>query len=268
MRSCAPSASRPAASSDLNFHLLHTGLAPDHKADIDRIATEYGARLHYYDLNAIDVFKTLGEKGRFHKRLTHVIYARLLLDEILPPEVARVIYMDCDMYVRAPIEGLYDMDLEGFPIAAARDPYSFHIIGGRDLRANLDLFNLYEPYFNSGLIVIDRAAWTASGLMGKFEKMVADGTMDRLYYDQDVLNIVFCNNWKRLDALWNVLNPRGPHETFDPKLLHYTGPRKPWHLVSVVAFARAYRHVMTNELFYRYFWFRMRRRLRRWIGIK
>ena len=37
------------------------------------------------------------------------------------------------MYVRAPIEELAEMDLQGNPIAAVQDPYSFHIIGGRDI---------------------------------------------------------------------------------------------------------------------------------------
>ena len=253
---------------DLNFHLLHTGLDPQHKADIDRICTEYGAQVHHYDLSENTLFKTLGEKGRYIERLTHIIYARLMLNEILPQEVGRVIYMDCDMYVRAPIEELFDMDLEGHPIAAVRDPYSHLITGGRDLRGNLDLFDLADPYFNSGLIVIDRKKWAAAGVLEKFEGMIADGTMNRLYYDQDVLNIIFRGRWKPLDMLWNVLNPRDAHEALDPKLLHYTGKRRPWNLVSGVAFARIYRHVMTNELFYRYLRFRIKRRLRRWIGQK
>jgi lipopolysaccharide biosynthesis glycosyltransferase len=253
---------------DLNFHLLHNGLDPRHSADLDRIAEEFGAHLHFYDLNEVELFKSLGEKGRYHKRLTYIIYARLMLHEILPAEVGRVIYMDCDMYVRAPIEELFEMDLEGHAIAAVRDPFYFHIVGGRDLRAKRDLFDLSDSYFNSGLIVIDRDKWAEAGVLQRFEALIADGTIDRLYYDQDILNLIFCRNWKRLDTLWNVVKPRGLHEPLDPKLLHYTGPRKPWHLVSAVAFAREYRHVMTNELFYRYMRFRMKRRLGRLIGLK
>ena len=253
---------------DLNFHLLHTGLDPEHKADIDRITAEFGAHVHHYDLSQNALFKTLGEKGRYIARLTHIIYARLMFDEILPPEVRRVIYMDCDMYVRAPIEELFEMDLEGLPIAAVRDPHAHLILGGRDMKGNHDLLDLADPYFNSGLIVIDREKWAEAGVLDIFQRMIADGTMNRLYYDQDVLNIIFRGRWKRLDMAWNIINPRDAHEALDPKLLHYTGPRKPWNLVSGVAFARIYRHVMTNELFYRYLRFRIKRRLRRWIGQK
>ncbi len=254
--------------SDINFHLFHSGLSETHRRDLDAIETEYGAHLHDYDLGRIDVYRTAGAKGRYLERLTSVIYARLMLHEILPAEITRVIYMDCDMYVRAPIEELSEMDLEGKPIAAVREPWSHLIVGGRDLKNNLDLFDLADLYFNSGLLVIDREKWAAAGVVARFQAMIEDGTMDRLYYDQDVLNLIFKHNWLRLPQLWNTINPRGPHEAFDPKLLHYTGPRKPWNLISGVAFARVYRHVMTNDLFYRFFWFRMRRRLKRWVGLK
>ena len=253
---------------DLVFHLCHTGLTTDHSADLDRIPEEFGATLDYQDVRDNETFQRIGLKGRYHPRLTYIIYARLLIEHILPPEVERATYLDCDMYVRAPIEQVAEMDLEGFPIAAVRDPHSFHIIGGQDLRQNQDLFHLADPYFNSGFMVIDMEKWKQADVSGRLETMIEDGTMDRLYYDQDVLNLIFKHNWLKLPQLWNTLTPRHPHEAFDPPNLHFTGPRKPWHLVSGVAFARTYRHVMTNDIFYRFFWFRTRRRLKRWIGLK
>lgn len=253
---------------DLNFHLCHPGLTEAHIADLDRIAEEYPVKLHYYDVREIEVFNRAGTKGRTVAKFTPIVYARLMIDHILPPDVERVVYLDCDMYVRAPIEDIVETDLNGFPIAAVRDPHSSFITGGRDLRQNWDLFDPADPYFNSGFMVIDMAEWKKADVLGRFEQMIADGTMERLYFDQDVLNLVFKDNWLRLSQMWNVLTPRTAHETFDPFLLHYTGPRRPWNLVSMVAFGRVYRHVMTNDLFYRFFWFRMRRRLKRWIGLK
>ncbi|MBU1174797.1 MAG: glycosyltransferase family 8 protein [Alphaproteobacteria bacterium] len=265
MRSiCIASKRRP----DLNFHLCHPGLAAGHIADLGRIGEEYGASVHYYDLRENEVFRRVGLKARYSDRLTHVIYARLMVDHILPGEVKRVIYLDCDMYVRHPIEEMAELDLKGHPIAAVRDPHSHIITAGRDLRQNLDLFDPADPYFNSGFLVIDMAEWRKADVLGRLESMIEDGTMDRLYYDQDVLNLIFKHNWLRLPQMWNLLMPRTPHEAFDPALLHYTGARRPWNLVSMVAFGRVYRHVMTNELFYRFFWFRMRRRIKRWFHLK
>ncbi len=254
--------------SDLEFHLCHTGLSTEHRADLDRIVGEFGCRQHYYDLREIEEFNRVGTKGRYWKRLTHIIYARLMFDRFLPADIDRLVYLDCDMFVRHPIEEIAEMDLEGHPIAAVRDPHSFLVVGGRDMRQKQDLFHLADPYFNSGLLVVDMKKWRETQVLEKFEALIEDGTMERLYYDQDVLNLIFKNNWLRLPQMWNVIKPRDAHETFDPANLHYTGNRRPWNLVSMVAFARVYRHVMTNELFYRFFWYRMRRRLKRWVGLK
>jgi lipopolysaccharide biosynthesis glycosyltransferase len=55
------------------------------------------------------------------------------------------------------------------------------------------------------------------------------------------------------------------HERFDIAVLHYTGHAKPWKLFARVAFFRLYRHVMTNDLYYRYMRHRVRGRLARMV---
>ena len=116
---------------DLVFHLCHRPLTEEHVVDLKRIESEYGATLVWYDLDTDPRFLDIISRARYHKRTTNIVYARLMFDELLPKTVERLIYLDCDMYVRGRIEELYDMDMEGYPIAAVRDPYSFHIIGGR-----------------------------------------------------------------------------------------------------------------------------------------
>ncbi|MBU1174796.1 MAG: glycosyltransferase family 8 protein [Alphaproteobacteria bacterium] len=253
---------------DLVFHLCHRTLTKRHVADLSRITDEFGATLAWYDLDKDARFADIAARARYNRRLSNIVYARLMFGELLPATVTRLIYLDCDMYVRAPIEELAEMDMEGSPVAAVRDTYSFQIIGGRDIRANQDLFYLTDMYFNAGLLVIDMDAWRREGVLAKFEQVMQDGTLERIYYDQDFLNLAFHGRWKRLDTLWNVINPRAAHEAFDPKLLHYTDRRKPWNLFSFVAFARTYRHVMTNDLFYAYMRHRLGRRLGKLIGLK
>ena len=41
-------------------------------------------------------------------------------------------------------------------------------------------------------------------------------------------------------------------ESTHPVILHYTANRHPWNPFSGVAFQRTYRHVMTNDIYYRY----------------
>lgn len=246
---------------DLVFHLCQLGLTGEHRIDLEKITAEFGARLVFYDLATNADFQTRCANLPSDSRLNQMMYARLLVDVLIDPKIARIIYFDCDTYVRAPIEELAEMDLGGFPIGAVEEPHADFITRQTDMRHNPDLFDPADPYFNSGLLVIDTAKWRQAGVLDQLAKMTANGTMDRIYYDQDFLNLVFKHKWFKLDQLWNIIDPRPAHQALNPKMVHYTGQRRPWNLVSGVAFARTYRHVMTNELYYRYFRFRLKRRI-------
>lgn len=258
--------------SDLVFHLCHRTLTDAHRADIAAITSEFPVTLHWYDLDASALFRDVAKRMPENKRLSNIVYARLMIDRLVGPEVERVLYLDCDMLVRDNIEKLYDIDMEGHPIAAVRDSIGAFITGGRDLRSNADLFDIADPYFNAGMVLIDVQQWRAADLIGRMEQALADGVMARIYYDQDFLNLVFARNWLQLPWRWNTIDARHAHEGLDPAILHYTGKTKPWGVLSgmlqSVAFARLYRHVMTNALFYRFARHRWKRWWKKKLGVK
>ncbi|GGF38784.1 hypothetical protein GCM10011321_32190 [Youhaiella tibetensis] len=254
--------------SDLVFHLIHQPITDEHRADLEKIPAEFGATLVWHDLTRSDVFNAIVSRVPSSRQWTSVVYGRLLIDTLVGPDVSRVIYLDCDMMVRAPIEDLYAADLGEFPIGAVRDTAGALIVGGRDIKNNRDIFDPADPYFNSGMVVIDVDKWRQVAVPERLEELIASGVMARLYYDQDVLNLVFKHRWQPLPTRWNTIDARHPHEGLDPSILHYTGPNKPWNLVSNVAFRRIYRHVMTNELFYRFMRHRWSTYWRRKLGLR
>ncbi len=258
MRSSALGSRRP---QDLVFHLFHRGLRPGHRSALDAIGTEFGSTLIDYDLTHHQRFNDFLTGLRFHRKLTNLVYARLLLDELMPPEAKRIIYLDCDVYVRGPLEYLAELDMKGKPVAAVLDAGRHRQMLGHDLRQNLDLFDFHFAYFNAGMLLIDRAAFAAADLPGRTLAYQADGTLRRIQYDQAILNLVFKDNWLPLDFRWNLICPAPEHEVLEPHILHYTGHRKPWALLSRAAFAQAYRHTMTNAIFYRFWRERMLRAL-------
>ena len=168
------------------------------------------------------------------------------------------------MLVRDDVAFLFDLDLEGNSIAAVRDSIGAFITGRRDLRQNRDIFDPADYYFNAGMVLIDIARWREADIISRMEEAYAAGVMQRIYYDQDLLNLVFKGKWFKLPWRWNVIDARSTHEGVDPAIAHYTGNTKPWGVLAgifgSVAFARLYRHVMTNELFYRF----ARHRWKRW----
>ncbi len=252
---------------DLVFHLCHRPLTAEHQADLAKITAEFGAELRFYNLTENPEFLGLIAGLPYHKRMTNIVYARLMLDRFLPEDIERIVYLDCDTMVMAPIEKLAELDLRGKAIAAVEDPSALQTANRRDAKHNRDLIDPADPYFNAGLVVIDRSEWRRAQIPERLSAFSADGTMDRIYYDQDLLNIVFRDNVYLLDQRWNFIGPRRVHEALNPFMLHYTGKRKPWKLFSKSAFSRSYRHVMTNDLYHRYWRYRIRQKVGRWLPL-
>lgn len=247
MRSIALSSRRPA---DLRFHLLHIGLAAAHRSELDAIAAEFPARIDHIALETQPAYQAFVAELPIKRPFTAVIYARLLLDALLPPEVGRLVYLDCDTLVRAPIEDLAETDLGGKSIGAVLDAHRHMQMLGTDLRRNRDVFYFGYPYFNSGVLLIDRAAFARAGVPERTRAFAAAGLLDRLQYDQAALNLIFAGDWQPLDFRWNLINPVPAHEALEPHVVHYTGPRKPWGVLPGAAYGRLYRHVMTNRIFH------------------
>ena len=249
---------------DMVFHLLHMPLSEEHRADLEAITSEFGAELRWYPLAEQPIFDAFTAGLKTSAQWPRVVYARLLLGELLPPDLERVLYLDCDMLVRRPLEELFDTDLEGKPIGAVLDTLHPFIMGRRDMRENPDIFDLADPYFNSGLMLVDMAGWRAMDVRGAMGELATRGWLARLQYDQDMLNIIFRGRWKALPWRWNTMDAHRAHETLNPAILHFTGLNKPWALTAGIrrstAYARWYRHVMTNALFYRF----ARQRWKRW----
>lgn len=253
---------------DLVFHLIHDGLKPQRRADFAALTSEFGCRVLHTELKDHAEFNAVCRALPVDNRLHTVMYARLLLDRLLPEGVTRAIYLDCDTLVLTPIERLYGWDLGGRTIGAIGDPVRLLNMLGRDMRHKAGIFEGTAPYFNSGVLVVDRTRFAAARVPARIEEFRRDGILERLYFDQDMLNLIFRGDWTELPWRFNVMDPRVAHQTMDPWILHYTGRARPWHLYANVAHRRTYRHVMTNDLFYRYMRHRWVRRLKRFVGIR
>ena len=236
---------------ELVFHLCHSALTPEHLETLEAIPTEFGATIRHYDPAAHPAFAELTATLPYNDRFPAIVYARLLLDKILPADIERVLYLDCDTLVRRPIEELYDRDMAGMPIAAIADPFHDGIKLGRDIRTKQSPFDSADPYFNSGVLLIDLKAFAAAEIPSRLAEFAKTGILAQLYFDQDMLNLIFAGRWLELPWYFNLMNPRPSHETLGPAIVHYTGHRRPWQLFSGTAFSRTYRHVMTNDVFYK-----------------
>lgn len=227
--------SRPGAA-PVQAHFLHP--AAMEREPLDMLAAwaeQHDGHIHFHPIDEAAV-AGLPEMGR----ISRVMWYRLFLPELLP-DVDRVLYLDCDVLVREPLDDLCAMALDGAPLAAVRNVFD------ASHRTHASGLSLRDPpgYFNSGVLLIDLAKWRRDGLSAQILNLVKGRSAALLFPDQDALNLVFDGRWLPLHPRWNCQNSFfyfGDAATVvgrtalseavhNPGIIHFEGGElaKPWH---------------------------------------
>jgi len=137
------------------------------------------------------------------EHLTICTYYRLLIGDILPPEISKALYLDVDMIVLGDIGELWDVPMDGeTPLACTNWGVKASMMYGHDLCQDIGL----PPelaYFNAGVLMIDCTLWREQK---RFEQAVRFVRMfgDRIrFHDQDILNGILAGSWAHLEEKWN-----------------------------------------------------------------
>jgi lipopolysaccharide biosynthesis glycosyltransferase len=179
---------------------------------------------------------SLAGKGRFSR----AVFRRLFLDDILPAHFERIVTVDSDMLiVRLGLERLESLDLGGRPLAAAYDMIFLMDLKGDALarqfqrsRRALGLA-LDTPYFNAGLMAIDRAAWRAEKLTVRVTKALRDAPELYPFMEQDALNAALKGHFAPLSPRFNFMGDfflLDLERWLEPMVLHFVNAPKPWEL--------------------------------------
>jgi lipopolysaccharide biosynthesis glycosyltransferase len=192
----------------------------------------------------------LSGRGRFSR----AVFRRLLLDRVLPDSYSRIVSFDSDMLVARPgLSRLATIHLQGKPIAAAYDMIylmDFHsgALPQRFQAARRALgLDLATPYFNAGLMVIDRAAWQAEALGERTLRALAENPERYLFMEQDALNAILAGGFAPLSPRCNFMGEFllvDLEEAIAPMALHFVNSPKPWNYADwrgESRFAEAYR---------------------------
>jgi lipopolysaccharide biosynthesis glycosyltransferase len=156
--------------------------------------------------------------------ISKATYYRLFIASILPDTISSVVYLDSDAVVVRSVRGLFELNLTQ-PIAAAD-----HFSPGNAFRLWGDQSG---TYFQAGVLVIDLNAWRSLGYEEVFGSILRNESARILWWDQDVLNIAFRDQWQRLPVWFNVCNQVRTEldaETIlsHARFVHLDGSVKPW----------------------------------------
>jgi lipopolysaccharide biosynthesis glycosyltransferase len=223
---------------------------PDVAPGFERLAPALRRRINLttFDFSGFD--RGFRPPGRFSR----AVLRRLFLDRVVPPRYERIVSVDSDMWIARPGLGrLATLNLGGAPIAAAYDmiflmDFNGGALARRFLRHRRALgLDPATPYFNAGLMVIDRAQWSAGEIGARAIDALQRAPGRYPYVEQSALNELIAGKFAPLSPRYNFMGDfflLDLEAAIEPIVLHFVNAPKPWQFGEwrgEARFAEAYR---------------------------
>lgn len=218
----------------LYFHILAEGVSNEKKEELETMIKDLGQTIYFYKIKE-NLLENVPVNGRFRKS----IYYRLLMANILPSDIDKILYLDSDIIVRGDLEELWTYDISNYVLGAVLDQSC------DDIR-NFNRIGLppLSDYYNSGVLLINLDFWRKQHIGEQCIHYINENATDILYPDQDALNVITYNLWIKLPFQYNIqaFMFYRPSEILarteyvkqmikaseNPLIIHFTEARKPW----------------------------------------
>ena len=229
------------ATNDVNVYVLvDKSFTPTEKNKYKKLCTRYGAQLYLITVDN-QLLPPLPIYDIHQHPITIPTYYRLLANRLLPSEVHKIIYLDCDIIVARSLLPLWNINLDGKPLACVRD-----CVLNYDNRHYTQLgYNPDDGYFNAGVLVINLDYWRQNNIEARLTDYAQQHYDSLIFMDQDLLNGTLHGEvlWLQerynfqprflFNKIWNLYST-DYHNTFvheyqNAVIVHYIGKDKPWH---------------------------------------
>jgi lipopolysaccharide biosynthesis glycosyltransferase len=232
----------------LSVHIVDMGLSAPDRERLSRMCAGNGATLAWHDPSSLGLAPL-----PLNSRMTMATYARLALSRLLPADVKKVVWLDCDVLVTGDLERLWKTELADRHLLAVQDPCVPFVSSRYGIRRWREL-GLAEQakYFNAGVMLIDLDRWRHDQIGEHAGDYLRECGADVMFWDQEGLNAVLCGRWGELDVRWNYcagLTPREQPESarLEPWIIHFAGTLKPWLLPAPESGPRALFYRLLDE---------------------
>lgn len=178
---------------EINVYLLGEKISNRNKNVLHKIAEKYCRDIFIIDVPELDLPKSL-----VSTRWPLSAFTRLYAGQLLPYELEKVLYLDCDTIINSTIKKLDYVNVDHKTFYGVKDCIS------KLYKKNIGL-NADSNYINAGVLLINLSrlrrvslSQTLNNYIDKYERLIN-------YADQDVLNGAFSKEIGVLPPMYNVM---------------------------------------------------------------
>jgi lipopolysaccharide biosynthesis glycosyltransferase len=178
-------------------YILDNNISKDNKEKLAMIAEKYVRKIIIIEITS------LLNKIPLHigKTIAVSSYARLFLSSVVPNDVEKIIYIDCDCVVTASLVELWKTKLGDCYIAGVADTISQY-------SENYTEIGLQETdlYINAGMILINLNKWRINHIEQKLIDFIVQRKGSVRHHDQGTINGVLHGYCKIIHPKYNVMS--------------------------------------------------------------
>ncbi|MCF0180320.1 MAG: glycosyltransferase family 8 protein [Bacteroidales bacterium] len=219
---------------EFTVHLIGPELDKNEFARFTNTIENFNQTLCYYkfDQNLLKDFPNT------RQYISNTTWCRIFIQDILPDNVEKVLYLDGDIVVTGDISPLWQTNLNNKLLAAVSDE-----INGYDEYYSRYGFPKDYVYFNAGVLLINLYEWRKYDVRTKALEYLSKEHPALENADQDLLNIICAGKTVELPLRYNlqdalcrkkILHIRKDVEEIldseirEGKVFHFSCPKKPW----------------------------------------
>ncbi|MDO4461268.1 MAG: glycosyltransferase family 8 protein [Bacteroidia bacterium] len=215
-------------------HIINVGLNDCHKKEFYNKHPKMA--FHFYDID----HNVISSLPMWRKDYVSVAtYLRIFMPDLLPQNVNKVLFLDCDILVLDSIADLWNIDLDSqnIMVAAVEERPPYNTQKPQELK--------YSPeasYFNAGVALINLKALRMSNFTQRAASFIENYRNSLRHHDQDILNALTAGHTLFISCRWNLLDfftfkkpDIQPNRMSDlqsalqkPAIVHFSNKRKPW----------------------------------------
>ena len=182
---------------EINVFILNDGISKQNIEKINNILNKYGCNIIFIKTKNIE---NLNSKIVSHEKdniASFTTYSRLFIGSLIPDNIDRIIYLDCDILVVDSVKQLWDEDISDYYCAGVLDCCNTTVQRMLGISEG-------DNYINAGVLYVNLKKWREDNVEEKFIEFIMNNQNRYYQHDQGIINNTFKNNIKIISPKYNL----------------------------------------------------------------
>lgn len=219
----------------ITFHIIYDSISASNILKLKNIISHYNKTIIFHEIDR-NLLSYCPERGYY----TVATYYRILLPDMLPSNISKILYLDSDIVVCGKLNDLWNTNIDNYSCGAVIDcqalntPSIFKRLG----------YSSELKYFNAGVLLINIDYWRKNNIKSRTLDFIKTEPEKIQIVDQDALNYILKGTCLFISIKYNLMDQYIQKNMWDesinendrnnaienPLIIHYSID-KPWNYI-------------------------------------